>query len=200
MKESIERHRLTHPNIARALEAGLAKLSVHLDKAFKSKYPLIGAGMSLFYMHLGILTTVTVLHPSVRLTFFEDKERWEPSTPERARNELKMMYDEYSKARAPSQTASVHAEQSSKSTCAASKPAFGFAGAVALRPTKTTNDDAVLSELELYFSGAYPCSNVYDVLQWWKVFYSPIVTASISLNTSNPEPCNTFPCALAYRP
>jgi hypothetical protein len=81
------------------LKAGLKKTKKHLDKALEGDYPLLGAGMCLMSSTmLSILNNLLfhpVLHPSIRLAYFQNSAAWGATLATRARTLLEHLYDTY---------------------------------------------------------------------------------------------------------
>jgi hypothetical protein len=128
--------------LANALAAGLVKINIYLNKALVGHYPLLGA----------------VLHPSIRLAYFEDLTKWAPSISIRARVLLEHLYDTY------------HDDSTATSTAPTSTKPLSASGSIfleAIRNPSPSQKSALATEIELYFSGAYPCSDG-NLLVWWK--------------------------------
>jgi len=123
-----------------ALNCGLKKIDIHLEKALVSDYPLLGA----------------VLHPSIRLTYFEDMSKWDMSIANRARLVLEHLYN-------------VYEEESPVPELSVPKPPMAasvFLDAVRNISPRTQQKPAI-TELEAYFSGTNPCLDG-DALRWWR--------------------------------
>jgi hypothetical protein len=98
-----------------------------------------------------------VLHPSIRLAYFEDTIKWDQSVPRRARILLEHLYDVY-KADNPT--------DDGPAPKAASAATSIFMQAIQnLTPAEQR---AVVTEIEAYFNGTYPCLDG-DALKWWMV-------------------------------
>jgi hypothetical protein len=97
-----------------------------------------------------------VLHPSIRLAYFEDKSKWDESIPMRARVLLEHLYDVYKE---DSPASEPHVPE-------ASATASIFLNAI--RNLSPADQRAAISELEAYFNGTNPCLDG-DALRWWKV-------------------------------
>jgi hypothetical protein len=98
----------------------------------------------------------SVLHPSIRLAYFEDKSKWDESVANRARVLLEHLYD-------------VYKEDAPESERAVPKtPAAASVFLNAIRNLSAAQLKAAISELEAYFNGTNPCLDG-DALRWWKV-------------------------------
>jgi hypothetical protein len=98
----------------------------------------------------------SVLHPSIRLAYFEDTSKWDESIAARARVLLEHLYDVYKE-----ETASPES----------SLPKLTPTASVfldAIRNLPPSQLKAAIMELEAYFNGTYPCLDG-DALKWWKV-------------------------------
>ena len=78
-------------NLDGAITLALLKLERYVEKALESDYPLLGAGEldCLFELHRQTWHSqsyATVLHPALRLSYFDDTALWpaELNLPERA--------------------------------------------------------------------------------------------------------------------
>ncbi|KAJ6504065.1 hypothetical protein C8R47DRAFT_1247754, partial [Mycena vitilis] len=136
-------------NLRKAIEAGLAKLRIHTDKALISDYPLLGA----------------VLHPAIRLAYFQS-ESWDDKLAHRAKTVLEHLYDVYKEELeeddAPSPSKPAPATSTSPSKGIWRRALAGSVGSSTAKRIQT--------ELEVYFSGIYPMADDDDnVLLWWKV-------------------------------
>ena len=145
-----------------ALNAGLEKIDIHLKKSLVGDYPLLGAGRSHFLLPDAsiLLSSVyfwLVLHPSIRLSYFEDSIKWDPSIPIRARVLLEHLYETYS-SEDPLVAASV-------TDLPADANSFFLD---AIRTLTPSNKKALVTEIESYFNGTYPCLDG-KALKWWKV-------------------------------
>ncbi|KAL4256202.1 Ribonuclease H-like superfamily protein [Pleurotus pulmonarius] len=129
-----------HANVKVGLQAGLAKLKRHSDKALASKYILLGA----------------VLHPSFRLRWLE--MNYTQSVADRAKKLLEEIFTQYkeSSGAAPSQPAATILNLSKSF----------FDRVIATMSDSNELIDA-FKELEMYFNGSYPCVDG-NVLLWWK--------------------------------
>ncbi|KAH9940996.1 hypothetical protein B0H21DRAFT_697286 [Amylocystis lapponica] len=136
-------------NLHAALQAGLDKLTIHLNKALVSQYPLLG----------------TVLHPCFRLKYFKRADLWAKDIPTRAKNLLKVLYDEYMVPSATAPSSSSHHAFSAVKPKAFSILASTMSGV----PEHNNTSNTANSELELYYSNAYPCVDEDGALEWWKV-------------------------------
>lgn len=98
-----------------------------------------------------------VLHPSIRLSYFEDASKWDGSIASRARFLLEHLYK-------------VHEEESPVPESSVPKPPIAasiFLDAVR-NASPHTQPKPAITELEAYFSGTNPCLDG-DALKWWKV-------------------------------
>ena len=101
--------------------------------------------------------------------YFEDASKWDPSIA--ARVLLEHLYDVY---KADGCTSEVTAPE------VASTVTSIFLDAI--RNLTPPQQRAAVTEIETFFSGAYPCLDG-DVLKWWKVSYESLVlTKESSLN------------------
>ncbi|KAJ7161622.1 hypothetical protein C8R46DRAFT_904718, partial [Mycena filopes] len=137
-------------NLRPAIQAGLAKLKTHTERALVSDYPLIGA----------------VLHPAIRLVYFESGQ-WDAGLATRAKIILEHLYDvykeEWEEANLPASSS-----RHKSSTTSPSKGIFRRALASGIAPGSTLRK--IQNELEVFFSGIYPMADDDDdVLAWWKV-------------------------------
>ncbi|KAJ7263860.1 hypothetical protein C8J57DRAFT_1070296 [Mycena rebaudengoi] len=64
-------------NLRAVIRAGLDKLAIHTEKALVSDYPLLGA----------------ILHPAIRLSYFEDATRWSSDLASRSKLILEHLYE-----------------------------------------------------------------------------------------------------------
>ncbi|KAJ7166159.1 hypothetical protein C8R46DRAFT_997261 [Mycena filopes] len=150
-------------NLRLAIQAGLAKLKIHTEKALISDYPLIGA----------------VLHPAIRLVYFESGQ-WDSGLAIRAKIILEHLYNVYKEEweeANPSASTSKH----KSSTTSPSKGIFRRALASGVASGSTLRK--LQNELEVFFSGIYPMADDDDdVLAWWKVstLSTPYPTTDIS--------------------
>ncbi len=66
-------------SIRQACQAGLEKLDKHFNITLGTKLPLLGAGTLMARVLSSSLTELyTVLHPSMRISYFENTEQWSP--------------------------------------------------------------------------------------------------------------------------
>ena len=93
-----------------------------------------------------------MLHPTIRLAYFEDKSKWDESVPMRARVLLKHLYDVYKE------------DSPASEPCVPKAPATASIFLDAIRDMSP----AAISELEAYFNGTNPCLDG-EALRWWKV-------------------------------
>jgi hypothetical protein len=109
-------------------------------------------------MHV-LVTNVqcVVLHPSIRLAYFEDISKWDKSIATRARVLLEHLHEVYS------------AEDPLEKTTNASVPTgTTWIFLDVIRDVNPAQTRATVSELDAFFSGTYPCVDS-NVLHWWKV-------------------------------
>ncbi|PCH34259.1 hypothetical protein WOLCODRAFT_15210 [Wolfiporia cocos MD-104 SS10] len=144
-------------NLANAIECSLKRLNIHLRKALVSSFPLIGA----------------VLHPFIRLTYFQNDMLWSTDIAQRAQAILEKLFLEYASAG----SAATQLTSSSQASQVEAKSVFTTAIGRA-----TPSAQALKSELEVYFSGMYPCEDEDGALIWWKVSESHLNSAYICLN------------------
>ncbi|KAJ7183337.1 hypothetical protein C8R46DRAFT_884226 [Mycena filopes] len=138
-------------NLRAAIQAGLAKLKIHTEKALISDYPLIGA----------------VLHPAIRLVYFESGQ-WDSGLASRARIILEHLYDVYKEEWEESNPPASTSKHKSSTTTSPSKGIFRRALASGVASGSTLRK--LQNELEVFFSGIYPMADDDDdVLAWWKV-------------------------------
>lgn len=97
-----------------------------------------------------------VLHPSIRLSFFEDKSKWDPLIASRARVLLEHLYTVYKEDEPASDMAAPQVRKNAPSA---------FMDAIKVTSTSITR---AVSEIEAFFSGTYPCLDG-NALKWWKV-------------------------------
>jgi hypothetical protein len=98
----------------------------------------------------------SVLHPSIRLAYFEDKSKWDEEVAKRARVLLEHLYDVYKE--------DTPASESSRPK----PPAAASIFLDAIHNLSPAQQKAAISELEAYFNGTNPCLDG-DALKWWKV-------------------------------
>ncbi|KAJ7916606.1 hypothetical protein B0H13DRAFT_2323213 [Mycena leptocephala] len=135
-------------NLRAAIAAGLAKLKIHVKKALVSDYPLIGA----------------VLHPAVRLVYFQDSSRWDPDLASRAKTILEHLYEVYKEESADpapksSTTASSGAPKAS--------PSKGIFRRAVTSTSSRAQRERMQTELEIFFSGIYPMAEDNDDILAW---------------------------------
>jgi hypothetical protein len=129
----------------------------------------------------------SVLHPSIRLTYFQNSAVWGPTLATRARTLLEHLYTTYRDDNNPSRTTA--AVSSSTST-----ESIFMDTILSMTPNQ---QQALVTELEDYFSGRFPCSDG-NVLAWWKV----MVLSSHNFKTltsSNAETRRRFPNSVPCR-
>jgi len=105
-----------------------------------------------------IIDFYVVLHPSIRLAYFEDKSKWDPTIADRARTLLAHIFEVYEAETAPT-------ARSKPTTPASPSKSFFMEAIRSLNPEQL---QAAAGELERYFSGTYPCLDG-NALAWWKV-------------------------------
>ena len=140
------------------LKAGLAKIDIYLAKALVGDYPLLGARkFSQFpFLPSWFSVSILVLHPSIRLSYFEDKSKWDPSIAIRARVLLEHLYEIYKEDGPVSDTAAPHAQNPAPSV---------FMDAIKIVAPSLSR---AVTEIEAFFSGTYLCTDG-NALKWWKV-------------------------------
>lgn len=99
-----------------------------------------------------------MLHPSIRLTYFEDTTKWDQSVPAHARTLLEHLYEVYEADSSPTNTPTPKAPFAATSIFMQ-----------AIQNLTPAEQRAVVTEIEAYFSGTYPCLDG-DALKWWKVY------------------------------
>ena len=97
-----------------------------------------------------------MLHPSIRLAYFEDKSKWDESVVVRAWTLLEHLYDVYSK------------DTPVNKPSAPKPPAAASIFLDAIRDLPPAQQQAAISELQAYFNGTNLCLDG-DALKWWKV-------------------------------
>ncbi|KAF7358398.1 hypothetical protein MVEN_00889900 [Mycena venus] len=137
-------------NLRAAIAAGLAKLKIHVKKALVSDYPLIGA----------------VLHPAVRLVYFQDSSRWDPDLASRAKTILEHLYEVYKEESAdPAPKSSTTALPGAPKA----SPSKGIFRRAVTSTSSRAQRERTQTELEIFFSGIYPMAEDNDdILAWWK--------------------------------
>ncbi|KAL1942606.1 hypothetical protein VTO73DRAFT_4846 [Trametes versicolor] len=148
--------------LRQALEQGALKLEKHLKLALRSRFTILGA----------------VLHPALRVTYFENQNLWQPEIGARARTELSALYDEYAlkvaagnlqilarSGHSSGQSGAPQGTRAGKNQEAASK-AGPMASAIQASGANDVQTSA--TEVELYLSHAYPCKDENGALKWWK--------------------------------
>ncbi|KAF7348260.1 Reverse transcriptase-RNase H-integrase [Mycena sanguinolenta] len=140
------------PDLSAALRAGAELATKYISKALFGDFPLLGA----------------VLHPAVRLSFFESKQ-WDAEIPVRAKRTLIAIVKKYAKAShrpvARTITAATTLDKCTPTTSV-------FAMAMALQD-KSEVSTAVSGdgrdEVDLYFGNISPVAHDFDdPLGWWK--------------------------------
>jgi hypothetical protein len=133
-------------------------IDTYLEKALVGDYPLLGTGEVLIvsYDIDSKIAKFPVLHPSIRLAYFEDESKWDELVAMRARMLLEHLYEVY-KEDTPSSKGSVP-----------KPPAAASVFLDAIRNLSPAQQKAAISELEAYFNGTNPCLDG-DALKWWKV-------------------------------
>ena len=97
-----------------------------------------------------------MLHPSIRLTYFEDTSKWDESVAIRARVLLEHLYE-------------IYKEDTPVTESSVPKPSMVSSIFLdTIRNVSPTQQKAVISELQAYFIGTNPCLDG-DALKWWKV-------------------------------
>ncbi|KAJ7924535.1 hypothetical protein B0H13DRAFT_1601577 [Mycena leptocephala] len=158
------------PNLSAALRAGAEMATKYISKALYGDYVLLGAGTTFSPPeHIHILTSYSILHPAVRLAFFQGRQ-WDPSIAIRARKLLLNMVKKYAQAdQRTSPTAPAAGSIQSTSTTTV------FAMAMALHTVPTSTATATgdgRDEVELYFGNISPVAPDFDdPLAWWKASF-----------------------------
>jgi hypothetical protein len=154
-------HEFEEPQIAQALHAGSEKAKQYVGKALFSDYLLLASG-SHFWLLLKFvyLCRMPVLHPAIRLTFFETED-WELEVMQGACELLTETVRKYS---AVTLTAST-----------SSKPVKGIF-AMAVKGSAETKNIASLfagkDEVDMYIGGiSLVEEGSDDPLGWWKVSF-----------------------------
>lgn len=140
-------------------------------------------------MSLNDLDISSVLHPSYRLSWFEDKDRWDSAgLAARVRVTVTSKYSEYAERHG---TGNSGAEASGESRRKERQPLGLLAQTIcSSRASHTAN----LEELDSYFRGTFPCDRYDDVLHWWKVSNSPYyLPESCFLTNVSQKHESTFP-------
>ena len=114
--------------------------------------------------------TTAVLHPKMRLNYFEDDTKWDPAIAVRARKFLDDMYAAYAKIAAPTPSAATN-ETASAATHTKAKDVSGKTSARFIDDAMSTSrlPTEKFTEIELYISNAYPTDDSDGTLGWWKV-------------------------------
>ncbi|KAJ6528845.1 hypothetical protein B0H19DRAFT_885820, partial [Mycena capillaripes] len=138
-------------NLRAAIAAGLSKLKIHTDKALVSDYPLIGA----------------VLHPAIRLAYFQDVSRWDAGLARRAKTILEHLYDVYKEE---SGDPAPDSSTTTSRTASKASPSKGIFRRAVASTSSRAQSVRTQTELEVFFSGIYPMAeDDDDILAWWKV-------------------------------
>ena len=121
-------------------------------------YPLLGARkFSQFpFLPSWFFVSILVLHPSIRLSYFEDKSKWDQSIAIRACVLLEHLYEIYKEDGPVSDTAAPHAQNPAPSV---------FMDAIKIVAPSLSR---AVTEIEAFFSGNYLCTDG-NALKWWKV-------------------------------
>jgi hypothetical protein len=90
-------------------------------------------------------------------SYFEDVSKWDPSIAARARVLLEHLYEVYKADGCASEATAPEVTSTATSI---------FLDAI--RNLTPAQQRAAVTEIEVFFSGAYPCLDG-DVLKWWKV-------------------------------
>ncbi|KAF7370112.1 Reverse transcriptase-RNase H-integrase [Mycena sanguinolenta] len=140
------------PDLSAALRAGAELTTKYISKALFGDFPLLGA----------------ILHPAVRLSFFESKQ-WDAEIPVRTKRTLIAIVKKYAKAShrpvARTITAATTLDKCTPTTSV-------FAMAMALQDksevsTAVSGDGC--DEVDLYFGNISPVAHDFDdPLGWWK--------------------------------
>ncbi|GJE92606.1 hypothetical protein PsYK624_087610 [Phanerochaete sordida] len=126
-------HKKCNAQLKVGFERAQAKLSKHLEIALTNKYIILGA----------------VLHPAIRVAYFEQDDLWAPEVGVRARNILEDAYVEYAAKIRPTATGSTgKASGTAAVSPATSSTASLFSAALNIRRTATITQQE--SEVETY--------------------------------------------------
>jgi hypothetical protein len=98
--------------------------------------------------------------PSIRLSYFEDTSKWDSAVPARARILLEHLYETYKEDGHPMDAKTPAGTDTMKSIFMQ-----------AIQNMTPTDQRAAVTEIESFFSGAYPCLDG-DALKWWKVCHN----------------------------
>jgi hypothetical protein len=128
----------------------------------------------------------SVLHPSIRLSYFEDMTKWDPSVPACARVLLEHLYETYKEDGHP---------LDSMEPAGVEKTTSIFMQAI--QNMTPADQRAVVTEIESFFSGTYPCLDG-DALKWWKVWLLVYINvAHTDYDHTHSNMPLTFPYSLA---
>ncbi|KAN0094730.1 hypothetical protein V8E55_003017 [Tylopilus felleus] len=149
-----------------------------MKKAFDSHFPLLGA----------------VLHPSIRLAYFQDSHRWTSDIPVRAETLLEHLFEEYSSDDSTDSESATPSSLRNLNAVTVEEPKSIFDQAIMLGSGATEFRDpseppiGILkqSELASYSGGAYPCKNQNDPLGWWKAYTQSTVSSARSHCAGHP--------------
>ncbi|KAG1871756.1 hypothetical protein DFJ58DRAFT_762266 [Suillus subalutaceus] len=120
----------------------------HMDKALESDYPLLGA----------------VLHPCIRVAYFEDKNLWPTGNlGSRAQILLEHLYGTYE-----TDDGTIRKSAATPASAPASPSKSALIAALTM---SSGGSSTAQKEVDIYLSGLYPCSpeQMTNPLQWWKV-------------------------------
>ncbi|KAI0739241.1 ribonuclease H-like domain-containing protein, partial [Daedaleopsis nitida] len=163
LKTQITKHCTSSRNdstLRRALCQGAEKLEKHFQIALRSDYILLGA----------------VLHPSIRIAYFEAQDLWPVEIAQRAKGALVQMYTKYASIRDSnsSQAGNNSDTVQSQHTPSAAPPAKTNTFAHAIKAAANANSaqvGEVMTETDKYINGFYPLPHTESdrSLLWWKV-------------------------------
>ena len=122
-----------------------------------------------------------MLHPAIRVRYFENTDLWAPEVAVRARQLLEDTYTKYAEAAKSAASTAVPAEQTCTKPHASRSSVFGAAIAsgktMSRSPSESTESTAHQgpSEVDIYCSNTYPCTDENGALPWWKVCIQSLV-------------------------
>lgn len=116
----------------------------------------------------------SVLHPAICVRYFENTDLWAPEVAIRAQQLLEDTYAEYADAAKSATSTAVPPEQTPAKPQASRSSVFGAAIGSGKATSGSPSDSTETahqgpSEVEIYCSNAYPCTDENGSLPWWKV-------------------------------
>jgi hypothetical protein len=181
------KHRRTLPDLAHGFELGAAKAKKYIAKALIGDYPLAGAGMLVpMSFKYGSNHPSVVLHPQLRLKYFENTKLWEPLIAIRARQVLEDLVDQYEAKMPASKCTHVLAPISDPTNSPIQKSAFDMAAGIG-SDSDTDTDEYVSylspghQQLHKYLDPKYMSKSfdfegervtIRQPLKWWMVSLS----------------------------